>query len=230
VNAASFASPIAPGAFTSIFGSGLAATTRTWTAADFSNGKLPTALDGVTVTIDGKPAYVYYISPSQVDVIGPPDQNIGAVQVTVANNAVAAPLVPAQLQGTSPAFFVSGKYPIATHANGSFVGPVTLFPGNSTPAGAGEKITLYGTGFGPTNPLVDGLVVASPASIANPPAITIGGETATAPFVGLVSAGLFQLNITIPLLPAKPAGAVDVPISAAAGGSSTQANIFVTVQ
>jgi uncharacterized protein (TIGR03437 family) len=59
VNAASFSTTIAPGAFTAIFGSGLAATTRTWTTADFVDGKLPVQLDGVSVTIDGKAAYVY---------------------------------------------------------------------------------------------------------------------------------------------------------------------------
>ena len=48
VNAASSAGPISGGTFTAIFGSNLAATTRTWTAADMPNGQLPTQLDGLT--------------------------------------------------------------------------------------------------------------------------------------------------------------------------------------
>ena len=65
VNAASFSPVIAPGGFAAIFGTGLAATTRTWTRSDFVDGKLPTQLDGVSVTIDGKAAYVYFVSPDQ---------------------------------------------------------------------------------------------------------------------------------------------------------------------
>lgn len=34
---------------------------RTRTASEFVNGNLPTSLDGVSVTVNGKPAYVYYL-------------------------------------------------------------------------------------------------------------------------------------------------------------------------
>jgi len=42
-------------------------------------GKLPVQLDGVSVTIDGKAAYVYYVSPNQIDVIAPADSTTGTV-------------------------------------------------------------------------------------------------------------------------------------------------------
>src|SRR5271170_8098128 len=40
---------------------------RIWQQSDFVNGQLPVALDGVSVTVGGKNAYVYYISPTQVN-------------------------------------------------------------------------------------------------------------------------------------------------------------------
>lgn len=229
VNSASFLPSISPGAFTTIFGTALASTTRTWTTADFVNGQLPVKLDGVSVTVDGKPAYVYYVSPSQVDIIVAADSNTGSAPVVVTNAEVASASAAAPLQVTAPAFFSAGKYVIATHANGSLVGPANALPG-ATPATPGEKIVLYGTGFGPTNPAVDGLVVTANANLVNSPAITIGGATATVQFAGLSAPGLDQLNITIPALPAGSTGATDLPIGASAGGSATQAGLFITVQ
>jgi len=228
VNAASFSATTTPGAFTAIFGSALSATTRTWTTTDFINGKLPTQLDGVSVTIDGKPAYVYFVSPNQIDVIAPADSASGPVAVVVNNNNVASGASTVQLMAAAPAFFAAGKYVVATHANGSLAGPASM-PG-FTPAKPGETIAIYGTGFGATNPAVDGLVVTSSAALATPPVVRVGGSPASVVFAGLSSAGLDQLNVTIPALPAGTTGTVDLPIVAAAGGLNTQSGLFVTVQ
>jgi hypothetical protein len=67
---------ISPGTWIEIYGVNLSATTRSWTPADFNGSQAPTTLDGVSVTIDGKPAFVSYISPGQInaqvpDGIGP---------------------------------------------------------------------------------------------------------------------------------------------------------------
>jgi len=229
VSSASFLPQVSPGAFTTIFGKGLAATTRSWTAAELANGQLPVQLDGVSVTMDGKPAYVYYVSPSQIDVIVPPDSNTNSAQVVVTNTGVSSAPATVPLQTAAPAFFSAGKYVIATHANGSLVGPANVLPG-ATPAVPGEVIVVYGTGFGPTSPAVDGLVLSSPANLAAAPAITIGGGTATVQFAGLSAAGLDQINLTIPALPAGSTGTIDLPIIARAGASSTQPGLLITVQ
>src|SRR5690242_15084424 len=60
---------IAPNTWVEIKGSNLAPTgTRTWQGSDFANNQMPTNLDGVSVTVNGKAAYVYYISPTQVNI------------------------------------------------------------------------------------------------------------------------------------------------------------------
>ena len=229
VNAASLTAGIAPGGFATIFGTGLAATTRIWGTADFVNGKLPIQLDGVSVTIDGKPAYVYYVSPTQIDVIAPADSTSGSVPVVVTNNTVASASATTPLAPTAPAFFAVGKYAIATHANGSLVGPAG-FLAAATPAIPGETIAVYGTGFGETTPAVDGLVASANASLGATPVITIGGASASVSFAGLSSAGLDQINVTVPPVPAGTTGAVDLPIHATAGAASTAAGLFVNVQ
>lgn len=161
--------------------------------------------------------------------IAPADATRGPVPVVVTNNGVASASLTAQLQATSPAFFtVSSKYPVATHADGSLVGPATLFPGASTPARPGETIVLYGTGFGPTSPSFEGTLVTSPAPVTNPPQITIAGQPVSPMFVGLVAPGLYQINLTIPATTGTT-GAVDVPISATNGGATTQPNLFLAV-
>lgn len=212
VNAASLMPGIAPGGFATIFGTGLAATTRTWATSDFANGKLPLQLDGVSVTINGKPAYVYYVSPTQIDVIAPADSTNGAVSVVVTNNTVASAPATAQLAPIAPALFAVGKYAIATHANGSLVGPPSVLAG-ATPATPGEVIAIYGTGFGPTTSGTDGLVLSSPATLSSPPVVNIGGVSASVTFAGRSAAGLDQINVTVPTASPGATGTADLSIS-----------------
>ena len=61
----------APGSFIEIYGADLSNTTRQWSTADFDGPRAPTSLDGVTVTVGGQSAFVYYVSPGQVDALLP---------------------------------------------------------------------------------------------------------------------------------------------------------------
>ena len=89
---------------------------RTWRPDEIPNGKLPASLDGVSVTINGKPAYVYYISPAQINVQAPSDTAQGPVNVVVTNNGAVSTPATAQLQAVAPAFFLFGAtgFAIAT--------------------------------------------------------------------------------------------------------------------
>jgi uncharacterized protein (TIGR03437 family) len=89
---------------------------------------------------------------------------------------------------------------VATHADYSLVGPVSLsVPGYPfTPAQPGETITIYGFGFGlPTTPLSNGSSSQS-AALPVPPTIQIAGAPAMVTFAGLISPGLYQLNVIVP--------------------------------
>jgi uncharacterized protein (TIGR03437 family) len=222
-NAASYTATVAPGGFVDIAGLNLAPTTRSWTTTDFVNGTLPTSLTGVSATVDGKPAYIYYISPTQIDLIAPADTTQGPVQVVVTNNGLAGAPVTATLATYAPAFFITKtNYVAALHANGTIVGPTTLYPNNSTPAAPGETISLYGTGLGPTSTVETGLVVTSAVNTATLPTVTVNGVAATVTASVLSSAGLNQVNITVPA--STPNG--DQAIVLTIGGAQSQSALI----
>ena len=107
LNAASFTAPIEAGSWVMIQGTDLAKDTRLWQSSDFNGNNLPTQLDGTSVTIDGIPAYVEYISPTQINVLAPADSTTGSVNVVVTNNGQASAPATAQLQTYAPAFFMT---------------------------------------------------------------------------------------------------------------------------
>ncbi len=229
INTSGSATTIAANSWTEIKGSGLATGTRIWQGSDFVNGQMPTSLDGTTVTMNGKPAYVYYISPTQVNVLTPPDLGTGNVQVQVTKNGIPSVTYSAQAQqyATSLFLFGAGPYVAATHADGSYLGPTTLYPGVTTPATPGERIVLYGNGFGATSsPIVKGSETQG-GTLPLIPVVRIGGLNAKVSFAGLISPGLFQFNVDVP--DAAPNG--DDLITVTYGASNTtQAGAVVTVQ
>ena len=89
-NAEGEAHLIAPNTWVEIKGSNLMppGDMRIWQESDFVGNTMPTKLDNVSVTVNGKPAYVYYISPTQINILTPPDPMSGPVQVVV-NNSLA---------------------------------------------------------------------------------------------------------------------------------------------
>jgi len=185
----------------------------------FLKGSLPASLDGVSVTVNRKAAYVSYISPPQINVLTPPDAMSGPVLVWWR---------PITAQALSPAFFTfsGAPYIAATHANGALLGPASLYPGSTTPARPGEIIVLYATGFGQTStPVVGGSILQS-GTLPALPVIKIGGTPAAVQFAGLVFPGEFQFNVQVP--PGAPDG--DQPVSATYNGLTTQPGTLITIQ
>lgn len=228
VNAASGASGIAAGTFISIYGANLSPVTRSWAATDFAGTALPKSLSGVSVTVDSKPAYVYYVSPKQIDVLTPADTATGPVNVVVTSNGLVSATASATLNTFSPGFFVfkDGKSIAALHANGTLVGAPSLYANASTPAQPGEIIALYGTGFGPTNPAAaDGQVVSTPLPVATMPTVNFNGTPAQVIYGGLVGAGVYQLNVMVPA--STPDG--DTPVTATVGTSTSATTAIITV-
>lgn len=203
-NAAGYQSGATPGAWISIYGYRLASNTRTWAAADIVNGKLPTSLDGVSVTINGKNAYVYFISPNQINVQAPADTLSGTVDVVVTNSFGISVPTTVQLQTALPGLFrLTQEFVTATDANGAFLGPVGIVNGLITvPARPLDTITLWGTGFGPTDPAIEpGEEVTNSSPLLNPVTIRIGQATAQVLYAGMSGVGLYQFNIVVPDLP-----------------------------
>ena len=229
-NGASYLPGFSQGSWTTITGANLSGTTRIWTGADFNGTALPTQLDQVSVTIDNKPAFVYFISPTQINVLAPADSATGPVSVQVTYNGQKSNIVTASESSFSPALFMyspqGSKYVAAVRVDGQYIGPTSLYTGLTIPAKAGDTIELYGTGFGPTNPATDFSQTFGGAPVTvNQVTATIGGVQATVGFAGLVAPGEYQFNITVPAVPSG-----DNLVVLKVNGITTQANAYLTVQ
>jgi uncharacterized protein (TIGR03437 family) len=227
LNGASFQPSIAGGAWVTIRGRNLADTTRTWRTDDIIGGKLPTSLDGVSVTIGGRPAFVEYISPGQINVQAPSDVAPGMVDVVVTNNGRVSAAAKAQMQPVAPAFFLTGATSFAAASRlpdyALIADPLTV-PG-AVAAQPGDLLVLWGSGFGsagvPAGQVVDGAPALTPA-----PTVTVGG--APVQVVGAVLTtglvGVAQITIRLPADVAT--GAVNVQASVA-GMMTPSANLWI---
>jgi uncharacterized protein (TIGR03437 family) len=242
---AAYGSGIAQNAWIAITGSNLVpantpAAGVTWSSAvQFASGQLPQSLNGVSVTVNGKPAYVsFYCSGStpssictkdQINALTPLDSTLGSVQVVVSNGTSSSAPMTLSMTPVVPTFLLFKQgYVTATHANYSLLGPTTLYPGYSTPAQIGETVVLWTIGFGlPSNTLTAGSSTQS-GSLPSLPRCQIAGANAPVSFAGVVSPGLYQLNVQIP----SAATNGDNPISCSFDGVSTTDTVatVITVQ
>ena len=229
-NAFGESATIAPNTWVEIKGANLApGDARTWQGSDFVNSQLPTSLDGVSVAMNGKSAYLYYISSNQINVLTPPDLTpLGPVQVIVTVKGLASSAFASQAQPISPSFFVlkGGPYVTAIHTDASLIGPLSLYPGLTTPARPGEVIELYANGFGATSPPVVNGSTSQMGNLPTLPLVKIGGAAATVQFAGLVSPGLYQFNVVVPL----SATTGDNALTAAYNGVNTLPGTLLTIQ
>jgi uncharacterized protein (TIGR03437 family) len=230
VNGASFLPGFSQGSWTAITGANLSGTTRIWAGADFNGNSLPTSLDQVSVTIDGKAAYVYYVSPTQINVLSPADPAQGSVPVQVTYAGKTSNVVNVSEAAFTPALFMfsplGGKYVAAVRVDGQYIGPTNLYTGLTVPAKAGDTLLLFGTGFGPTNPTTDFSQTFSGAPpAANTVTATIGGVAATVGFAGLLFPGEYQFNIVVPSVPSG-----DNLVVLKVNGVTSQGSAYLSVQ
>ncbi|MEO8658232.1 MAG: IPT/TIG domain-containing protein [Bryobacteraceae bacterium] len=233
VNGAGFQPAITAGSWVTVSGSGLSNSTRAWRANELVAGTLPDQLDGVSVKINGKPAWVYYVSPTQLNVLAPDDAASGQISVQTTSSSLPSNEATATLQPVSPALFLwVNKYAVATRADYSYAIADGVISGTTTrPAKAGETIILWGTGLGATNPPVpSGQTVPSDRlyAVPSPPAVTIGGLEAKVLGAALTpaSAGLYQIAIEVPASLQKG----DQPVVLNQSGSSSPAGVYLTIK
>jgi len=207
---------------------------------DFNGNVAPTSLGGVSVSINGKPAFVYYITPTQVGVEAPDDPTTGSVDVVVNNNGVVSNTVQGQKTATAPGllavnyapfnFFVNGKqYAEATFGlSNHYVGTANLVPNffPFDPAKPGDSIFLYGIGFGDTDPpLPAGTLATAPDKIVAPVTISFDSTPAVINYAGHYPTytGLYLLAITVPDVPAG-----DHQIKVTLGGQLVPQTVYLT--
>lgn len=230
VSGASFQPGVVANSWVTIKGSNLAAQTDDWSHS-IVNGVLPSSLDGVSVSIGGKPAYVYFISPGQINVLAP-DVPSGPLAVTVTAPGGTSANFSTTASAFGPAFFAwPGNQAVATRTDYSFaVKPGTFAGATTVAAKPGDVIILWATGFGPTTPPAPGGVAVPSSqtySTATLPSISVGNIAATVYGAALASgaAGLYQIAIQVPGSLADG----DWPIQATIGGVASPTGTILSV-
>ncbi|MGO9130675.1 MAG: SBBP repeat-containing protein [Bryobacteraceae bacterium] len=224
---------IQPGEWVSIYGPNLASSTEIW-SEDF-----PQSLDGTSVTIDGRAAYLSYVSPGQVNVQAPDDTVLGPVQVAVTTPGGTATAT-VTLAQFAPSFLLFDSKHVAgiilrsdgsgAYGGGAYdiLGPTGASLGYSAVAArAGDIVELFGTGFGPTSPTVEaGEAFSGAAATTNAVNLLIHNLSVTPMWAGLSGAGLYQLNVTVP----AGLGTGDVSLVATVGGAQTPQYVVISLQ
>jgi virginiamycin B lyase len=199
VSAASY-SPIAipsPGEIVSIFGSNLADGTESATQLP-----LPTQMQNAFVVLGGQTMPLLFVSPKQINAVVPYGLTGGTPYQAVARHGSSLSL-PQQIPvaAADPAFFTTNQ--TGQGQGHIYVEPGNILAGSSTPATAGDVLTMYCTGLGAvTQPVTAGSAAPSQplAYTAGTVSVTIGGQPATVSFAGLAPgfAGLYQINAKVP--------------------------------
>ena len=151
---------IQPGSLFSIYGRNLAV------AAVSRNGDFATTLGGTSVTVNNRPAYPWFVSPSQLNLQAPDDDTTGPVSVVVTTPAGTAASTVTLAQFAPSFSLLDGKHvagillrPDGSGAYGGgtydIVGPTGSSLGYKTVAArAGDNFILSGCGFRLTDPAV----------------------------------------------------------------------------
>ena len=212
-NGASFKNAYAPGMILSVFGSQLSPATQSAGAVP-----LPVQLAGVSATINGISAPLYYVSPGQLNIQVPYEVRANATAVVQVNN-----------NGHVGSF----SFAVATTAPGIFVNQSGA-PVPSTTATRGQTVTLYITGDGAVSPtLATGSAPLPGTPLNNLPkavqtvTVMVAGVPAAIQFIGITPGlvGVTQINYQVP----TGIGTGNQPVVVIAGNaSSTPATLQVT--
>jgi uncharacterized protein (TIGR03437 family) len=220
-------------AWVSAYGQNLSSDSRGWLSQDFQQNNLPTELDGVGLTVNGKPMAVSYISPGQVNALVFSNVPAGAAYISATNSLGSSLPLTVNIQPVLPGLFTfsppNSKYAAAVaSSDGAYIAPAGVFGSGVTsrPAKPGEIIELYGTGFGPTNPPdTPGMLVQEPLPLVSQVQVLFGNSLSPkVDFAGLSASGLYQFNVVVPNIPNG-----DQPVVIAIGSSTSQSNVFVPI-
>ena len=198
VNSANFApitNPVAPGEFVTLFGMNLAPA-----ALQAQSLPLSTDLGGVQVSVNNRPAPIYFVSPTQINIILPYATKESYATFQVTNNGTASNQVTVYARPTSPGIFTLSEDGVGSaavlHSDYSVVS-------QDNPAKIGETLQMFMTGLGAVNPaLADGAAApSSPLSTVNVGAsVWVDKVSAQVTYKGLAPGyvSLYQVNFVVP--------------------------------
>jgi uncharacterized protein (TIGR03437 family) len=227
--ASNVASELSPNSFATVYGVGMAYTTRAITSDDIQANTLPTILPGtgVRVWVGGVAAQLYFVSPTQINFLVPCNLKAGEVDVYVTLDGSYGPVVRVRLQDAAPALFEwDQRMATATHADNSAITP-------EHPASPGEVVVLYLTGLGPTTPAaVYGQLPTEATWITrlDELQVLVGGVPLASTeiwYAGVAPgfAGLYQINFRLP-----QTVAANPPLQVAIGSQISSSGVWLPLK
>jgi uncharacterized protein (TIGR03437 family) len=191
-NAGSFRTDaVVPGAIVNVWGSAISNGTQSYTGYPLSN-----TMGDTTITINGIPAPLFFVSPQQVNAQVPYEVALGPAMVEVVSSSGMA-LAQTNIVAVSPGIFTQGN------GDGALLDAVSFAPVTSSqPIAAGRYIAIYCTGLGavtPSSPTGD-IPPSPPPNVMAATEVRIDGQAV--PWLGSVLApgfaGLYQVNAQVP--------------------------------
>jgi len=202
----------APGELVEIYGVNLAQSTTD--LSGWPGGSLPSALNGVSVTLGGIAGRILYVSPNQVDAAFAFETPLGSQMFTLTNAGGTSVPIALQVAAVAPALY-----------NFAFENVGFSLVNQANPASGGDTLVFYATGMGQTTPALatgESIPLGPPYFDTLPVTVAIGGANASViysiaapPYV----AGLYQIAVTVPV--GLPPGNQPVVATCAGGQSNT---------
>lgn len=201
LNAASYATTIAPGTIFTIFGKNLGPKNLASASLDAA-GNLSRSVSNVRVLFDGTPAPLIYVSDGQLAGVTPyVSASQPSAHIQVENAGSRSDVATIAIGAAAPGLFSIGA---TGQGNAAVINEDHSVNGPANPAPRGSVIAIYATGEGVTSvPSVDGLVAQTvlPKPVL-PVAVDIGSVTGLKPqYAGaapFLVAGALQVNVLIP--------------------------------
>jgi uncharacterized protein (TIGR03437 family) len=186
VSAADYSPNAAPGSIVAAFGSNLATTTQAARSLP-----LPTTLAGVSVTVNGTPAPLFFVSPFQINYQIPPTTAVGPATIVVHRADGTTLSETLQVVGSAPRIFTLDQTGSGTGAildgRTFLLGPFNV----RTEKGEATILAVFLTGLGDAG---------SASSVSSRVKVWVGGVEARVLYAGpqLGFAGLDQINFELP--------------------------------
>ena len=225
------------GSWIEIYGTNLGDYTQEWAISNFNGLIAPMTVGGTSVTVAGQPAFVYYVSPTQLNVQVAGGLGTGSQSVIVTTEAGSSAPFSVTMDAVQPGllapstFDIGGtQYAVALFSDGvTYVLPPGAISGVASQlAKPGDTITLYGIGFGEVNQgIPPGQIAQGQTSLAAPFAVSIGGMPATVTYAGLAPTyvGLYQFDVVVPSVGASNSA----PVTFTLGGVSGTQKLFLAI-
>jgi uncharacterized protein (TIGR03437 family) len=187
--------PVAPGSVVTIKGTNLAGS-----IAAAPSFPLVTSMNGVTVSVNGTLAPLFYVSPTQINIQLPYEIAPGAAALSVNACGGTSQVASFSVAPAAPYILLAGNgTPLIQNPDYSLNTP-------TQPAHPGDTVMVYLIGTGALdNPIANG--VAAPMNVLSRAtagsSATVGGQPAQIYFLGMTPGfvGLAQANVTLPSLP-----------------------------